>query len=59
MKNVGKVSQCANCTALFIVENENNVLYCSEECERKHDIFLFTKGEIGDENNRIANQNVL
>jgi hypothetical protein len=57
MKVVGKVSQCANCTAVFVVQDENNVLYCSEECEQRHDLFLFAKGEIENENHRIANQN--
>lgn len=60
MKNIGKVSQCANCTSLFIVEDENNVMYCSAECERNHDIFLFAKGEIeyeNTENNRAVHSN--
>lgn len=60
MKVVGRVSQCANCAAMFVVRDEKNVLYCSEECERNHDIFLFAKGEIeyeNTENNRAVHSN--
>ncbi|ANB66118.1 MYND finger family protein (plasmid) [Anoxybacillus sp. B7M1] len=35
---VEKISYCANCAVEFRVIDDN-VLYCSEECEREHDLF--------------------
>lgn len=36
---VGKKSECSNCGRVFIIKNENQVMYCKTECEKEHDLF--------------------
>lgn len=45
---IGKVSQCACCQKTFMIQNENQVMYCTVKCEQQHDLFQWDGGGSND-----------
>lgn len=40
-----KISQCSNCGKDFEIDSEN-LLFCSESCEKEHDLFFLDKDKL-------------
>lgn len=36
---VGLKSQCGSCGKTFVIRYEDKVMYCTDECEKEHDLF--------------------